>query len=49
MVDFNRIINTYNDQPISYTFIPEIWQGHLNQGAGFHKALTLIEDTIGAE
>ena len=26
----------------------EVWQGHLNQGAGFHKALLKLENLFGS-
>ena len=45
-LDFSRLLKVYNNTPNAYTFIPEIWQGHLNEGEGFHKALSLIDDII---
>ena len=46
-LDFTKLLKIYTNTDKSYSFIPEIWQGHLNEGEGFHKALSIIEECIG--
>ena len=45
-LDFHRILKIYTASKKTYSFIPEIWQGHLNQGEGFHKALRFLEENL---
>ena len=37
-----ELINKYKNT-IKYGFVPEIWQGHQNNGAGFFEALSRME------
>ncbi len=46
ILDFHQILKIYANQNKTYTFIPEVWQGHLNHGEGFHQALSFIEESI---
>ena len=43
-IDFDHLFEILKN--IDTGFIPEIWQGHLNNGNGFHKALKTIEDLL---
>ena len=43
-IDFNHLFEIFHS--IDTGFIPEIWQGHLNEGKGFKKALKTIEGVI---
>jgi sialic acid synthase SpsE/endonuclease IV len=43
-IDFKEILKIFKDKSLS--FVPEIWQGHLNSGEGFYKALQLL-DSLG--
>ena len=42
-IDWKKLINLLNMYSPNATFIPEIWQGHLNNGSGFWKALDRLE------
>ncbi len=42
-VDFRKLGRLLDDQLPNVPFIPEIWQGHKNEGAGFWKALAYLE------
>lgn len=42
-IDWKKLINLLNIYSPNATFIPEIWQGHLNNGSGFWKALDRLE------
>ena len=39
-IKFKQLLELFADQPIK--FVPEIWQGHLNQGEGFKLALSRL-------
>ena len=43
-IDFDHLFEILKN--IDTGFIPEIWQGHLNHGKGFRKALKTIEDLL---
>jgi sialic acid synthase SpsE/sugar phosphate isomerase/epimerase len=43
MVDFAMVAETLNRCAPAASFIPEIWQGHKNEGAGFWTALDRLE------
>ena len=43
-LDFDHLFEIF--QTIDSGFIPEIWQGHLNNGNGFYKALKTIQDLL---
>lgn len=42
-IDFKRLGEKLNDFTPNVAFIPEIWQGHTNDGAGFWQALEFLE------
>lgn len=42
-VDFAMVADVLDRQAPHASFIPEIWQGHKNDGAGFWEALTKLE------
>ena len=43
-INFDSLIKTLDKYCPDASFIPEIWQGHKNQGIGFWKALEMLED-----
>jgi sugar phosphate isomerase/epimerase len=43
-IDFDHLFEILNS--VDSGFIPEIWQGHLNNGKGFCKALHKIEKIL---
>lgn len=45
-VDFIRIFNTLESDAPNTTWIPEIWQGHKNNGEGFWNSLISIEKIL---
>ena len=45
-IDFKKTGNILKSLAPSASFIPEIWQGHKNDGEGFWKALELLESTL---
>jgi N-acetylneuraminate synthase len=45
-IDFYYLGETLSQYCPEASFIPEIWQGHKNQGEGFWKALTRLENII---
>jgi N-acetylneuraminate synthase len=45
-MDFVRLGNILNKGCPDATFIPEIWQGHKNEGEGFWYALEKLEGTL---
>ena len=45
-IDFPRTGKILNSLAPSASFIPEIWQGHKNDGEGFWKALELLEKVL---
>ena len=45
-VSFNRILPIIKKYSKNASFIPEIWQGHKNDGEGFWKALKMLEDLL---
>ena len=45
-IDFNKTGILLNSLAPQATFIPEIWQGHKNDGEGFWKALELLEPVL---
>lgn len=42
-IDFSRLGRIIKKTGADPTFIPEVWQGHVNVGEGFYKALTLLQ------
>ena len=51
-INFERIFkitNIYNNKHNKLSFIPEIWQGHFNDGEGFRVALKRIGNYIKEE
>ena len=42
-IDFNNFATLYNKNFKNATWIPEIWQGHNNNGQGFWYALSKLE------
>jgi len=42
-VDFNQLSFDLNETAPNIQFIPEVWQGHKNDGEGFWKALEYLE------
>jgi sugar phosphate isomerase/epimerase len=45
-IDFERLGNILNAGCPEATFIPEIWQGHKNEGEGFWFALEKLENIL---
>lgn len=45
-IDFNKTGKILKKLAPQATFIPEIWQGHKNDGEGFWKALEILEGVI---
>ena len=45
-IDFERLALILNKGCPEASFIPEIWQGHKNDGEGFWKALELLEPVL---
>ncbi len=45
-IDFNFLSQTLNSLCPNASFIPEVWQGHENNGEGFWKALNRLEDLL---
>ena len=43
-VDFAMVADVLSDRAAHASFIPEIWQGHKDQGAGFWRALERLEE-----
>lgn len=44
-VDFFALARTLSQYAPGVSFVPEIWQGHKNDGAGFWSALEFLEQT----
>ena len=42
-VNFRELSQILSKYCPNVPFIPEIWQGHKNEGEGFWKSLTLLE------
>jgi len=42
-VDFKKLARVLDDSIPDATFLPEVWQGHKNNGEGFWKALAFLE------
>ncbi|RPF74952.1 MAG: acetylneuraminic acid synthetase [Rickettsiales bacterium TMED289] len=42
-VDFKLLCKTLNENNHDIPFIPEVWQGHKDQGIGFYNALNFLE------
>lgn len=42
-IDFKKLFKILNSKCPNASFIPEIWQGHKNKGAGFWMALDILE------
>ena len=42
-IDFKSLAETLNQLCPNTSFIPEIWQGHENNGEGFWRALDCLE------
>ncbi|SFG19827.1 N-acetylneuraminate synthase [Novosphingobium sp. CF614] len=47
MVDFDMIAQVLDEKCPKASFIPEIWQGHKDGGAGFWFALDKLEESFG--
>jgi N-acetylneuraminate synthase len=45
-INFNLLANILLEKCPNATFIPEIWQGHKNNGEGFWEALTKLEGIL---
>lgn len=45
-IDFNRLCKILTDKAPEATFIPEIWQGHKNNGEGFWIALDRLNGLL---
>lgn len=45
-IDFNRVCKILNEKCPDASFIPEIWQGHKNDGEGFWIALEKLENVL---
>ena len=45
-IDFDKVGKILKSLAPSATFIPEIWQGHKNDGEGFWKALDLLDNIL---
>ena len=45
-INFTKIFPILNKYSQNISFIPEIWQGHKNQGEGFWKSLKFLERKI---
>ena len=41
-VDFNKLKYTLDENSVNAPFIPEVWQGHINNGEGFRAALEFL-------
>lgn len=46
-IDFSRFAQIINEKCPKASFIPEIWQGHKNNGEGFWSALNKLEKYFG--
>lgn len=44
-IDFRKFLSIYKNKNIG--FVPEIWQGHLNNGQGFKTALLRLDKIVG--
>lgn len=42
-IDFQKVLSLLDTATIKIPFIPEVWQGHKNNGEGFWKALENLE------
>ena len=45
-IDWRMLSTALNDLAPNASFIPEIWQGHKNDGEGFWRALELLESLL---
>jgi N-acetylneuraminate synthase len=45
-INFNQLANILNEKSAHSSFIPEIWQGHKNDGEGFWIALDKLESVF---
>ena len=45
-IDFKSALNTIKDNAPNVSFIPEVWQGHKNNGEGFWYSLEKLEGKI---
>tara|TARA_B100000287_G_scaffold336839_1_gene322583 strand:+ start:1732 stop:3642 length:1911 start_codon:yes stop_codon:yes gene_type:complete len=45
-IDFNKVCKIIKSHNKQVTFIPEIWQGHTNNGAGFWQSLKILDGKI---
>ena len=45
-INFNSILKTIKSNNVNHSFIPEIWQGHKNNGEGFWVALKKLEKRL---
>jgi N-acetylneuraminate synthase len=45
-IDFNKLLKVIKDRSSESTFIPEVWQGHKNNGEGFWFILDKLENKI---
>ena len=45
-IDFNHLGKILRENSPNCSFIPEIWQGHKNEGEGFFIALQKLENLL---
>ena len=45
-IDFKSALNTIKNNAPNVSFIPEVWQGHKNNGEGFWYSLEKLEGEI---
>ncbi|NDB56047.1 N-acetyl neuramic acid synthetase NeuB, partial [archaeon] len=45
-IEFQRVGKIFKEYAPNATFIPEIWQGHKDAGAGFWTALDRLEGLL---
>ena len=45
-LNFNMVSKILNNKCPNASFVPEIWQGHKNNGEGFWKALDYLEGLL---
>ena len=45
-VDFPNLLKIIKNNKLKQSFIPEIWQGHKNNGEGFWIALKKLENKL---
>ena len=45
-MDFPNLLKIIKNNKLKQSFIPEIWQGHKNNGEGFWIALKKLENKL---